>query len=156
MTDILIREATARDLPEIGGLWRELQQASAAAEPRLRPNAQAADWFLSYLRGQLDCDTVAVYVAETKGVVVGYTFGQIMQRPTLLTRECGYIADLCVRADFRGRGLGRRLYERLRAWFLSRGIESIEVQVVRANPAAQTFWRKMGFNDFLRTLRNDL
>ena len=79
-----------------------------------------------------------------------------MQRPTLQTRECGYVADLCVHAEFRGRGLGRRLYERLRAWFLSRGIESIEVQVVRANPASQTFWRKMGFTDFLRTLRNDL
>ena len=71
-------------------------------------------------------------------------------------RECGYIADLCVHAECRGLGLGRRLYERLRAWFLSRGIESIEVQVVRANPASQTFWRKMGFSDFLRTLRNDL
>ena len=156
MTDAIIREAKPCDLPEIGGLWRELQQTSATFEPRLAPNAQAADWFLAYLESELDNAHCAVYVAEVNGLVVGYTFGQVLQRPTLRTRECGYIADLCVRAEFRGRGLGRRLYERLRAWFLSRGIEAVEVQVVRANPASQTFWRKMGFNDFLRTLRNDL
>ena len=101
-------------------------------------------------------DGCAVYVVEAGGLVVGYTFGQIVRRPTLKSGDCGYVADLCVGEGFRGRGTGRRLYERLRAWFLSRGVMAIEVQVIRANPASQTFWRKMGFDDFLRTLRKDL
>lgn len=154
--DVLIREARTRDLSEIGVLWRELQQTSATFDPRLAPNEGAADWFLSYLEDQMDGEKCAIYVAEAGDMVVGYTFGQIVLRPTLQTRECGYIADLCVRADFRGQGIGRRLYERLRAWFVANDVEAIEVQVVRANPASQTFWRKMGFSDFLRTLRNDL
>ena len=55
MTDAIIREAEAEAiLPEIGGLWRELQDNSAAYEPRLTPNPQAAAWFQAYLQEQLD------------------------------------------------------------------------------------------------------
>ena len=86
----------------------------------------------------------------------GTPFGQIVQRPTLAAAECGYVADLCVRADSRGHGVGRRLFERLRAWFHENGVHSIEVQVVRANPGSQAFWRKMGFGEFLKTLRTEI
>ena len=153
---VSIREARPDDLPEIGGLWRDLQRASAGYEPRLTPNRGGMAWFMDYLQENLGGDGVSVYVAEAEGQVVGYTFGQILRRPTLQSGDCGYVADLCVREDYRGQGIGRRLYERLRAWFVSRSVSAIEVQVVRANPASQTFWRKMGFQDFLRTLRNDI
>ncbi len=156
MSDVVIREARLEDLPEIGGLWRDLQRASALHEPRLAPAMGGSAWFVDFLQEQLGGEGIAVYVAESDGLVIGYTFGQVLRRPTLQSGDCGYVADLCVREGFRGRGIGRRLYERLRAWFLSRGVGAIEVQVVRANPASQTFWRKMGFGDFLRTLRNDL
>jgi ribosomal protein S18 acetylase RimI-like enzyme len=156
ISDVLIREASAADLPELGELWRHLQRTNAAYEPRLTPSAGSVRWFIDYLQEQIGTRGVAVLIAEVEGVVVGYTFGQILRRPTLQSGDCGYVADLCVREEYRGRGIGRRLYEHLRAWFLSRGVGAIEVQVIRANPASQTFWRKMGFNDFLRTLRNDL
>ena len=149
MTDAIIREAEPNDLPEIGRLWRELQDSSAAYEPRLTPNPQASAWFQSYLHDQLDNANCAVYVADLRAGSSATPSARSCSARPCKPRECGYIADLCVHAEFRGRGLGRRLYERLRAWFLSRGIESIEVQVVRANPASQTFWRKMGFTDFL-------
>jgi GNAT superfamily N-acetyltransferase len=156
MSEIIIREARLEDLPEIGSLWRELQRANALYEPRLAPNSIGMTWFLAYLQEHLGSEGIAVYIAESEDHVIGYTFGQILHRPTLQSGDCGYIADLCVRDGSRGQGVGRRLYESLRAWFLSRGVSAIEVQVVRANPASQTFWRKMGFGDFLRTLRSDL
>ena len=153
LTGVLIRPAEALDLPSIITLWRELQDLNAAFDPRLALNAGAADWFIGYLREQLDNASAAVLVAEHEHTVVGYTFGQIMRRPTLASGDCGYVADVCVRDGWRGRGIGRQLHNRLRAWFLAHGITSIEVQVVRANPASQAFWRKMDYHDFLRTLR---
>ena len=152
---VTIRVARAVDLPAVIGLWRELQDLNAAFDPRLALNAGAADWFLTYLGDQLDNPHAAVLVAEQEALIVGYVFGQIMRRPTLLSGDCGYVADVCVREGWRGRGIGRRLHDRLRAWFLAHGITAIEVQVVRANPASQAFWRKMGYGDFLRTLRAD-
>lgn len=153
--DILIRPALPQDVPEIIALWQALQATSAQYEPRLAPNDTAADWFTDYLRGQLDNSEAAVYVAVAQGAVVGYVFGQALRRPTLASGDCGYVADVCVQEDRRGEGIGRRLFETLRDWFHARGLRVIEVQVVRANPASQAFWRKMGFGDFLRTLRNE-
>ncbi len=155
MPDILIRPAEALDLPVIITLWRDLQDINASYDPRLALNAQAADWFFGYLRDNLDNPNMAIYVAAYEQSVVGYTFGQIMQRPTLQSGDCGYIADVCVRDGWRRQGTGRQLHSRLRAWFLAHGITAVEVQVVRANPASQAFWRKMGYGDFLRTLRSE-
>ena len=154
--EIILRPATMRDLPAVVALWRTLQLASATFEPRLAPNAQAEAWFADYLGGQLDHDNAAVLVAVQGETVVGYVFGQIMQRPTVVSGDCGYVADLCVRDEHRGQGIGRALYGKIRDWFLARGLRAIEVQIVRANPASQAFWRKMGFGDFLRTLRSEL
>jgi len=156
MSDFVIRPAQSEDIEAIVALWRILQASSAAFEPRLTLRADAAAWFTQYLKAQEENPNMALFVAECEGNVIGYTFGQIMQRPTLEAGDCGYVADLCVREDWRGHGVGRRLYERLRAWFAVHDIRAIEVQVVRANPASQAFWRKMGFHDFLRTLRAEL
>lgn len=152
--EILIRPAVAGDIPEIVALWRVLQETSALYEPRLAPNRNAVEWFADYLTGQLDNADAAVYVAIAGNAIAGYVFGQVHRRPTLVSGDCGYVADLCVAEGQRGRGIGRRLFEALRDWFHARGLRAIELQVVRANPASQAFWRKMGFGDFLRTLRN--
>jgi len=155
MSECLIRPARIGDLAAIIGLWRELQNINAAFDPRLKLNSEAADWFVNYLEEQLDNTSAAVVVAEKDERVVGYTFGQVMRRPTLLSGDCGYIADICVQSDARGQGIGRSLHGWLRAWFVAQGITAVELQVVRANPASQAFWRKMGYNDFLRTLRSE-
>jgi len=152
---ILIRPARPEDLPTIIGLWRELQDINAAFDPRLMLNDESADWFIRYLGEQLENASSAILVAEHETRVVGYTFGQIMRRPTLASGDCGYIADICVGSQWRGRGIGRSLHGWLRAWFIAQGITATEVQVVRANPASQAFWRKMGYGDFLRTLRSE-
>lgn len=157
---ILVRAAGLQDLPAIVALWRQLQEINAAFDPRLTLSSGAADWFAGYLQERIDTPSMAVLVADHKSLdrepqVIGYAFGQVMQRPTLESGDCGYIADICVRDGWRGRGIGRALHDRLRGWFRAQGIEAIEVQIVRANPAAQAFWRKMGYKDFLRTLRSD-
>lgn len=152
---VVIRPATPRDLPEIVALWEALQATSAAYEPRLTPNDAAPAWFSDFLLGELTNDQSHVLVAVSDDGVIGFTFGQIMRRPTLRSGDCGYIADLCVRENARGQGIGRRLFVELRDWFRAQGLHALEAQVVRANPASQAFWRKMGFGDFLRTLRTE-
>lgn len=154
--DLVIRAATPHDLPAVVKLWRSLQLVSATFEPRLAPNTQSDRWFSDFLSEQLDHENAVVLVAVQNNAVVGYVFGQIMQRPTVVSGDCGYVADLCVRDESRGQGIGRALYSKTKDWFLARGLRAIEVQIVRANPASQAFWRKMGFGDFLRTLRSEL
>lgn len=151
-----IRPAAAGDLPQIVALWRTLQLTSATYEPRLAPNAQADAWFADFLYDQMGSKNAVVLVAVRGETIAGYVFGQVLQRPTVTSGDCGYVADLCVREELRGQGIGRSLYLAAKCWFAGRGLRAVEVQVVRANPASQAFWRKMGFADFLRTLRSEV
>jgi GNAT superfamily N-acetyltransferase len=154
--EISIRRARDRDVATIVKLWQELQHANTGYDARLATKPSAPSWYEGFIRLQLEHENAAVFVAEVDGRLVGYVFGQVMQRPTLAEGDCGYVADLCVTPAHRGHGIGRRLYQELRAWFTRSGVRHLEVQVVRGNPASQAFWRKMGFDEFLRTLRSDL
>ncbi len=161
MSEVIIRPARLTDLPELLTLWRQLQDINASVDTRLALSDAAPDWMADFLRGQMDNENAALLVAVTgpgmeTAQVIGYVLGQILRRPTLENGDCGYVADLCVRDGHRGQGIGRQLFERLRAWFVGQGMTAIEVQVVRANPAAQAFWRKMGCGEFLRTLRSEI
>ena len=155
MTEVEVRKAKPADVDGIVRLWSELQAANAEAEPRLRPHRRGVEWYREYMEMQLEDSATAVYVAAAGGEVIGFTFGQVMQRPTLQDGRCGFVADLCVHAAERRHGVGRRLYEELKGWFDRRDITSLEVQVVSRNQDAAAFWGKMGFGDFMRTLRVD-
>lgn len=153
---IVIRRARERDVSTIVRLWQELQQANTGYDSRLAVKPSAPSWYEAFMRLQIEHDNAYVVVAEVDGVVMGYAFGQVMQRPTLAEGDCGYVADLCVASTHRGHGIGRRLFQELRSWFHRVGVRHLEVQVVRNNPASQAFWRKMGFDEFLRTLRTEM
>lgn len=104
---------------------------------------------------QLEDSSAAVFVAVADGAVAGFTFGQILNRPTLQDGRCGFVADLCVREEYRRQAIGSRLFGELKAWFGRRNVHALEVQVVTQNEQAQRFWSGLGFGEFMRTLRND-
>lgn len=154
--EIFVREALPGDIDEVLDLWVELQRTNTEYDPRLTPTSQARQWMQDFLLSHLKESHCSLFVACKGDAIIGYIFGQILQRPTLVSQRTGYIADICVHSQFRGRGIGRRLYVRATSWFLEQNIVSVEVQVVRNNPASQAFWRKMGFSDFLRTLQRQI
>ena len=149
-----VRQARVEDVEAVADLWCELQALQGALDARLQVLPAARERYAEYLSKMLATEHAAAFVAEAPGRAVGYLYGEVHQRPTLALPDCGYIADLYVRPDDRLRGAGRALFEAMRVWYNARGISVIEVQVVRANTASQAFWRKMGFSDFLRTLRS--
>jgi GNAT superfamily N-acetyltransferase len=150
-----IRLAVKADVRGIVQLWTELQEANSIVEPRLSPHRRGPEWYEEFMEMQLEDSACAVFVAVAGSDVAGYTFGQVMQRPTLRDGRCGFVADLCVREDCRRTGVGTRLYQELKGWFNRRDVTSLEVQVVTQNEAALAFWNKMGFGEFLKTLRVD-
>lgn len=150
-----IRRASRDDVQGIVRLWTQLQDANATVEPRLRMHRRGPEWYGEFMEMQLEDGACVVFVAVAGSDVVGYTFGQVMQRPTLQDGRCGFVADLCVREEYRRAGVGTRLYQELKGWFNRRDVTSLEVQVVSQNDAALRFWGKMGFGEFLKTLRVD-
>jgi GNAT superfamily N-acetyltransferase len=142
-----IRPATPDDRAAIGRLWRELMDFHHQFDDRafaLVPDA--AEIWLRQLDASLTDDNCLVLVAEVEGQLVGYAVGDLSEaKPMFQHGPYGAIGTFYVTATWRRRGIGRRLVERLLAWFHQRGMPEARVTAWASNPVSNAFWRALGF-----------
>ena len=78
---------------------------------------------------------------------------QVDRAPAILEEpRRAQISELYVRAEGRRRGVGRALAAAALAHARELGVRRLEVRVSTRNLAAQTFWRALGFRDFMDVL----
>lgn len=128
-----IRDATVDDLDEICSLIAELAEYERLADQVVLVRDEVA----RHLFG--DRATASVLIAEVDGAVAGMalwfpTFSTFLGRPGI------WLEDLFVRPQFRGRGFGRALLERLRSMTTGR----VEWSVLDWNQPAIDFYERLG------------
>jgi ribosomal protein S18 acetylase RimI-like enzyme len=152
MKDIPIRLGRPDDLASIRQLTVE-----SFAHVTLEQNVEQAlgllhdhDWRWRKVR-HIDQDVAAnpdgVFVAEAQGHVVGYV-------TTLVDCEAGKgrIPNLAVAAEFRGRGLGRRLIEHALDYFRREGLAYAVIETMAQNEAGQGLYPACGFVEVARQI----
>jgi len=91
-----------------------------------------------------------MFVAETKGVVVGYA-GATVDNPfhPILTRHpAGYIGVLVVDPDYRRIGVGKKLIEACLDYLRRGGVKWILLHVLTENAPAKHLFESFGFRPF--------
>lgn len=81
-------------------------------------------------------------VAETEGKVVGMALWYT--KYSTWKGKCGYLEDLVVQADVRGRGIGKALFLEVAKACARRGYGRMEWQVLDWNEPAIGFYRSLG------------
>jgi ribosomal protein S18 acetylase RimI-like enzyme len=154
---ITIREAGRRDVEAVTALWWEMMQVHGALDARFRYERTAARDVERHIFECIRSRAVQVYVAEMNGRVVGYITGQIQGRqPVSHAGRFGFIAELSVCPDARRNGIGKRLVEKVMAWFAQQKVTAVELFVLENNPVSNAFWQSMGFGSYLRMLRREM
>lgn len=93
-----------------------------------------------------DCTPIFVAVDETDRVL-GYAFcifKQFLEDNILTDVKTIYIDDLCVDEKFRGRHVGRTLYEYVLAFAKESGCYNVTLNVWSCNESAMRFYEKCG------------
>lgn len=135
---IVIRPAEARDMDGMVALLKSLfgiEADFAFDEARQRAGLDLL----------LQSGNACVLVAESAGRVVGMCSVQTV----VSTAEgglSGWVEDVVVDGDFQGRGVGRRLLERLEAWAIDNGVIRLQLLADRNNAAALGFYQRMGWD----------
>lgn len=134
-----IRPARPDDLPGLLGCVRELAEYERAADRVEATEAALGDALFPAGRAP----AVFALVAEVAGEVVGCAVW-FESFSTWAGRHGIYLEDLYVRAEHRGRGLGRALLGRLAALCVERGGRRLEWAVLDWNAPARRFYASLG------------
>ncbi len=124
MGELLVRRMTAEDVPAVH---------------RIETAAFACPWSAAAFASELRDNRVARYfVAADAGEVVAYGGMHVIL-------DEAHVTNVAVRADRRGRGVGRLLMQALMRCASSLGAGYLTLEVRRSNAAAISLYRSLGF-----------
>ena len=155
--DIVVRKATLSDIYDIRDLWISMMDYHKEFDNRFTIVARGPERFLEYCKNIIKNSSYHVLVAEVDNTVVGYVISAIFENPEIfILSRYGFLAEMSVAADYRGSGIGKKLWARTVKWFRKEGINTVQLNVSYLNESGINFWNSLGFKPFLHILWNDL
>lgn len=139
---IAIREAIPEDA---AGLNHVIETVNTETEYLGMPGVRMdwADTAADFLRDIRQKRNGAYFVVERGGELIGFlsAFKGWLER----TRPVIFIGHVGIRAAFRARGLGARLFQAAEAWAKAEGARRLELRVAETNLPGQALYRQRGF-----------
>lgn len=136
-----------------------LQIHEHAFEPDRRVDAQVAEDYFAALMKRVAGQEGHTFIAEADAQPVGWAIFLIDHNYVYVVEEqrtFGYIAELFVREDARGRGIGRALIEACEGEGRRRGLKLMMIGVLPANARAAATYAKAGYAPYALELRKYL
>lgn len=124
-----ITEVTEQRLKALTKLLTEL----GVQEPKVQ---------IGQVERMLHAPNTRLFVAQEGEEIVGMT--TVAWYDTLIARR-GWVEDVAVKAERRGRGLGRRLVKTAIAWAKEEGIETLSLSSSPHRTAARRLYQEEGF-----------
>jgi ribosomal protein S18 acetylase RimI-like enzyme len=155
----VVRRATPADLPAIGDLGGLLMQVHHQfdAQRFMAPGHDPARGYSAFLGGELDDDSVAVFIAEQRGHVLGYVYAGIEpQSWKELREEAGFIHDVAVVERGRRSGVATALIEAALDWFRERKMPRVVLWAAEPNRDAQRLFGRLGFRRTMVEMTREL
>jgi ribosomal protein S18 acetylase RimI-like enzyme len=144
-----IRPYRAADYAGVLRGMSELQDHERALHPSRRAAAEVAEAYLTRLFQRIAERAGAIFVAEHAGAVIGFIACYVKDTGSLVETAAysryGFVSDLDIVAEWRGRGLAQRLLAAAEQHLAQRGVTRLRIGVLATNIAAQRAYAKYGF-----------
>jgi dTDP-4-amino-4,6-dideoxy-D-galactose acyltransferase len=135
-----IRPCRERDIPALEAIARVSHRDSRFYADRRFPRLRCDDLYARWIAGSCTGAADAVFVAEHRGVPIGYTTCHLGG-----PGAGGTIGLLAVHRDAQGRGVGAALLGAALTWFEAAGVGDVRVVTQGRNCAAQRLYQRGGF-----------
>lgn len=113
----------------------------------IRPDYIGAS--LNWLRDKANDPNTIVYLARHSTDICGLSVGTIeTNAPLMLPEKIGYVQALVGSSSYRREGIGKVLWNRTKEWFISKGINEVQLYTAVHNNRARAFWQSCNFDVF--------
>lgn len=152
---ITIREAKFSDIEGILPIWKQMMELHDPMDEKYyRRVPHGPTLMKKFLRFHIRKADSEVIVAASPNQIVGYALAYVQANPPVFTRRrYGYLSDLAIREGFLGRGIGKRLVHEIKTWMLSKNLHYVELKVHSKNSGAIASYKKMGFQEGHKLMR---
>jgi len=150
-----IRPATLDDVDQVRLLEKELINHERSVSATIKEDEELRYQNIPGLIA--DKEKTNLLVMEMDGQLIACAFGQIREDEHIFKEPYfGYIGMVSVKKEYRGKGYGRDIIDALIAWFKTKNLRNVKLQVFAENTGAARAYKKLGFEDFLTTMRLEI
>lgn len=156
---VTIRRAEKRDRDALGRLGAALMTTHYAFDPQrfLEPAPDTARGYGWFLGSVAESDDAAVFVAEEDGAIAGYVYAALEPLSWKELRgPAGFIHDVLVVEEARGRGIGKQLMSVAIDWLRERAAPRVILWTAAPNAGAQKLFHSLGFRDTMIEMTMEL
>ncbi|MBB6453332.1 ribosomal protein S18 acetylase RimI-like enzyme [Salirhabdus euzebyi] len=147
----IVRKATKNDFEQINRLGAQLHELHSTNRSDLYAitnNPIEWEYFMNFLEGE----TTYLYVAvdTDKNKLIGHTFlreEHTPDIPVLVPRKILYMNILCVDDTYRGKGIGRLLFDYTKQLAKEIKADAVELDVSSFNVNAVKFYESLGLTE---------
>jgi len=152
---MIIRKATENDVDRLRDMLFQVQALHAKGRPDVF-KAGTHKYSKEEIMGFLSNELSPVFVADLgDGVAVGYAFCDIREQKetsNLKPSKTYYLDDLCVDEKYRGKGIGKQLYNYVLSQAELTGCDSLTLNVWHLNESAIRFYERVGMSPLKSTM----
>lgn len=152
-----IREAREEDVAALMELWKEFIDFHQSTDRFFTRTSEGHKQFGEFALDRIRDNNWLVLVAVVDRQVVGHCLATVKEHPPVFVdARYGYIQDIAVTQQHRRSCIGTTLFGKAVDWFKQRGVTRIELDATAHNQISQSFWRKMGFRDFMIRMSKEI
>jgi GNAT superfamily N-acetyltransferase len=152
----VVRAARAEDHEAILAFWLDLIEHHRRLAPDDHPAPTLREVLANEIRRGMSRARCQVLVAERAGERIGFVFAEVEPAGGAADpAPLGWIHELWVVPEERGRGAAGALVTQCDAFFRARGVRRVSVRVESGNADALRYWGKRGFADRARILERN-
>lgn len=156
MAEVFVRPAEEDDHDTLIEMLRRLQDHERILHPSRRPGREVAEFqyerVLAAAKSFAGAVLVAVLEEERVGMIAGWMIIDDDQLQHMEFREHGYISDVYVKEDRRGKDIAQRLLWAMEKHLMASGARRLSIGSLARNGPAIAAYRTFGFEPFEITL----
>lgn len=154
MEEIVIRQATLDDLETLLAFEQAIIQAERLFDPTIRSGDDVHYYDLAALVLSTHAE---VLVAEVRSAIVGSGYARIETSDSYLKHDRhSYLGFMYVVPEYRGKGVNKKIVDKLEAWSRSRGVTEMRLEVYAENEPAIRAYEKSGYERLVVEMRKSI
>ncbi len=151
-----IEKATKKDWPAILRLHDHLADHLSALDGDFLSGVKSRSAFKKFLEKILINAPTCLLVVRSQNKAIGYFLAFIRNEFLTKEKKVGFIADAFLLEKFRGYGIATEAIGLVLDWLKEQKVKRVELSVLSGNAPALRLWKKLGFEENIKTLKREI